>query len=102
MNEGLKILHGEIINFKNISHKEIDFGGKSFMVIGANDKGKSSLIQAILCSLNSSYKPLEPLKKGEERGSVSVKLGGQLHGKDVEYTVEMFFTEENQKGRLVL
>ena len=48
MQEGLRILSSEITNFKNLAHKEIDFGGKSVMIIGSNNKGKSSIIQAVL------------------------------------------------------
>ena len=102
MQEGLRILSSEITNFKNLAHKEIDFGGKSVMIIGSNNKGKSSIIQALMSPLNSTYKPLKPVKEGEERGSIEIVIGGLVKGVEKKYTIEMYFSQDNQKGRLVL
>lgn len=102
MQEGLRILSSEIINFKNLAHKEIDFGGKSVMIIGSNNKGKSSIIQALMSPLNATYKPLKPVKEGEEKGSIEIVIGGSVKGVEKKYKIEMYFSQENQKGRLVL
>lgn len=100
MSSSLKILKTEIVNFKNLSHKEVDIQGRSIMIVGANDKGKSSFIQAVLSAFNPLYKPLVPIKEGEERGSVVTTFGGNLEGEEVEYTVDIRFSPEHQKGRI--
>lgn len=100
--EGLKILKAEVTNFKNIDHKVIEFEGKSAIVLGKNGAGKSSLIQAITCAVNSKMIPAKAIKKGEERASVSLKVGGVLNGEHQVYNIEMFFSEKDQKGRLVV
>jgi len=99
MSQDLKILRTEIKNFKGLLPMEVDFGGKSVMVIGANDSNKSSFIQAVMCSMNSSYKPLEPINDESERASVIIELGNEERK---EYTVEMYFSQDNKKGRLIL
>jgi len=73
---GLKIISAEITNFKNITHREINFEGRSAIIIGPNEAGKSSLIQAICSGVDSKMMPAEPLKKGEDRGSVEIVAGG--------------------------
>jgi hypothetical protein len=98
--EGLKILSAEIVNFKNISQKRVDFDGKSAIIIGKNNAGKSSLIQAIMSPLDSKMVPDKAIKEGEERGSIELEIGGVLRDKLVRYTVGMYFSPENSKGRL--
>ena len=98
----LKVIKAEVENFKNLSKKVVDINGKSIVVIGSNDEGKSSFIQAILSPFNELYKPVQPIKDGEERGSVEVKIAGDIDGEEVEYNVEMYFSQEHQKGRLKL
>ena len=99
MSEQLKILKAEIENFKNLKPMEVDFGGKSIMVIGPNESNKSSFIQAIMSPLNSRYQPLEPINTGEERASVVLDIGNE---QGVKYTVEMYYSQDNKRGRLVL
>ena len=98
--EGLKILSAEIVNFKNISQKKVEFDGKSAIIIGKNNAGKSSLIQAIMSPLDSKMVPDKAIKEGEERGSIELEIGGVLRDKLVRYTVGMYFSPENSKGRL--
>jgi DNA repair exonuclease SbcCD ATPase subunit len=100
--EGLRLIKAEITNFKNISHKEVRFEGKSALVIGKNGAGKSSLIQAIMSPVNSKVIPDKPIKEGEERASVELQIGGNLRGEDVKYNVSMYFSPENQRGRVVV
>jgi len=100
--DGLKLLKAEIKNFKNIEHKSIDFGGKSAIILGANRKGKSSLIQALMSPMNSKLLPAKPIKDGEDTASIELTIGGSISGKDVVYHIDMYFSEKDQKGRLVI
>lgn len=101
-NEGLKLIKAEISNFKNITHKSVDFGGKSAIIVGANGVGKSSLIQALLSPVNSKMVPAKAIKNGEEKASIELKLGGTLNGEEQVYNIAMYFSEKNQKGRIVI
>ncbi|RLI52205.1 hypothetical protein DRO61_00310 [Candidatus Bathyarchaeota archaeon] len=98
----LKILKAEINNFKNLSHTTFHMNGKSTLIVGANQQGKSSFLQAVFSPFLKTYKPTQPIKEGEERGSVSVVIGGDLNGEQVEYNVDMYFSQEKQAGRLVI
>jgi hypothetical protein len=100
--EGLKILDVEIENFKNISKMSVDFGGKSAIILGRNQTGKSSFLQAIASSMDSSVIPMEPITKGEERSTIEVVIGGILGGEKVKYTLATYFTPSNKKGRVVV
>jgi DNA repair exonuclease SbcCD ATPase subunit len=102
MEEGLKLIKAEITNFKNISHKEVRFEGKSAIIIGKNGAGKSSLIQAIMSPVNSKVIPDKPIKDGEERASIELQIGGNLRGEDTRYNISMYFSPENQRGRVVV
>lgn len=102
MKNDLKYLSLEIENFKNIDKKIIDIGGKSLLVMGKNGSGKSSLIQALLSPMDTKIIPSEPIKSGESRSTISVKIGGTMAGEQKEYTLDMYFTPSNNKGRLVV
>ena len=103
MENNLKILEAQIENFKNLTKKEVDTeGGRSLMIVGKNDGNKSSLIQALFSPFLDTYKPIEPIKKGEDNGSLQVKIGGHLEGEEVEYTVNLYFSREQLKGRLTV
>lgn len=102
MENNLKILEAEITNFKNLTKKQIEINGQSLIIVGANDASKSSVIQALFAPFLDTYKPIEPIKKGEDNGSIKVKIGGHLEGEEVEYTANLFFSRETQKGRLTL
>ncbi|MHA1166325.1 MAG: hypothetical protein ACTSRU_00775 [Candidatus Hodarchaeales archaeon] len=101
-NNGLQLLKAEIKNFKNIDYREVDFGGRSVILTGSNQKGKSSFIQALMSPMDSSYIPIEPIKEGEEKGHVKLKIGGHLEGEAVEYKVECYFSQAKKRGRVVL
>lgn len=100
--EGLKIVEAAVENFKNIEKKMVRLDGQSFLIFGGNKKGKSSFIQALLSPLDSSFIPSQPIKEGEERSTVSVKLAGNVGGELKEYTLDLYFTPKNQSGRLVI
>lgn len=100
--DGLRVLKAEIKNFKNISYKEVQFDGRSVIIAGPNQAGKSSFIQAITSPVNAKMIPIEPIKKGEERGSVQLQLGGKLHGESAIYNVGLYFSPEHQSGQVTL
>lgn len=105
MSEGLKILHAEIKNFKNIESKVIDVNGMSLLVMGRNSAGKSSFIQALTSPMDSKILPSEPIRKGkpdEEISSIEVTIGGTMGGEAKKYVLTMYFTSGNKKGRLVV
>jgi DNA repair ATPase RecN len=100
--KGLKILKAEIKNFKNISYREVEFEGRSAVIVGPNGSGKSSLIQAVCSPINSKMLPAEPVKQGEEKAEVILTIGGELYGEDVEYKIGCYFSQENKRGKIVL
>ena len=100
--DGLRILKAEIENFKNIDYNELQIDGRSMVIAGKNEAGKSSLIQALVSPFNSTFTPLEPIKEGEERGKLEITIGGELEGEPIKYKVSTYFTPGNKKGRLVL
>jgi uncharacterized protein YPO0396 len=100
--EGLKSIRLEIENFKNIDKKIIDIGGRSLLFMGRNGSGKSTLIQAMMSPMNSKLIPTEPVKKGETRAKISHTIGGNIHGEYREYTMDIYFTDKDKKGRLVV
>jgi AAA15 family ATPase/GTPase len=100
--QGLSIISAEIKNFKNISARHIDFAGKSMIIAGKNEAGKSSIIQAIMSPLDSKYIPPKPIKNGESNAEIELEIEGELNGQYVKYTLACYFSQENQKGRVVL
>lgn len=100
--EGLKILSGEITNFKNISQKIVEFNGRSAMIVGKNGGGKSSLIQALTCAVDAKMIPSRPIKEGEQSASTLVKVGGVLDGEYQEFNIDMYFNEAHGRGKLVI
>ena len=100
--EGLKVLDIKIKNFKNITKREVQLDGKSILLIGPNKIGKSSFIQAINSPLDAKYVPLTPVKTGEEKGEIHLKIGGHLKGEDLEYIVSCYFSAENSKGKVII
>jgi AAA ATPase domain len=100
--EGIRFLRLECENFKKLKPTMVDIGGRSFCIIGPNAAGKSSVVQALLSSLDVDFMPPEPIKTGEQRATVKVVLGGIVAGEKKTYTLETYFTPGNKRGRLVL
>jgi DNA repair exonuclease SbcCD ATPase subunit len=100
--EGLKLIRAEVKNFKSITHKVVEFNGRSAIILGKNGAGKSSLIQAITSPVNAKMIPSKPIKKGEEAASVELLLQGSVHGEEQTYNVEMHFTPRDKKGRITV
>ena len=98
----LKIVSAEIKNFQTLEHVKVDIAGKSIAIVGRNGGGKSSLLRAIQSPLDAKFRPAQPIKDGEERASVFVKLKGQEEGEEVEYNYSVVFTGKNKKGNIVV
>jgi predicted ATP-dependent endonuclease of OLD family len=98
--EGLKSIRLELENFKKIDKKVVNINGKSLVILGKNESGKSSIIQAITSSLDVKQLPTEPIKTGEEHARISHTMAGTLGGEEVEYTIDIMFSPKNKKGRL--
>ena len=96
--EGLKIISAELKNFQSLEHKLVDIQGRSIVVVGKNGGSKSTILRAIQSPLNSVVVPAKAIKKGEEQATVTLKLAGN----DAEYTYHMKFTENNQKGKIIV
>jgi hypothetical protein len=101
-NNGLQLLNAEISNFKNIDYKQVDINGRSFFITGSNQMGKSSFLQGLLSPLDAKWMPIEPIKQGEEKGYIKLKIGGDVEGEYVEYKVECYFSPGTKRGRVVL
>lgn len=98
--EGMKVIFAEITDFKGIKHSLIRFDGKSAFLIGGNGKGKSSVIDALLSPIDSNFIPDQPIHKGENRGSIHIKIAGMLNGQHEEYTIDTVFTPSKRTGIL--
>lgn len=95
---GLKILGLKVKDFKNIEELNLPLAGQSVFLVGKNQSGKSSLIQAIYYSLTGKDGPAEPIRKGEEKGDIAITLGKD----EPKYIIKMRFTDGNKKGYLSL
>jgi predicted ATP-dependent endonuclease of OLD family len=100
--QGLRILTAEITNFKNISYKEVEFNGKSAIIAGKNGAGKSAFLSALMSPIDSRVIPPKPIKDGEEKAEIEIEVGGILHGQSVKYKLAIYFSQANQKGRIVV
>jgi DNA repair exonuclease SbcCD ATPase subunit len=98
--EGMKVVFAEITDFKGIKHSLIRFDGKSAYLIGGNGKGKSSVIDALMSPVDSSFIPQEPIKKGAVRGSINIRIAGVVDGQYEEYTIDTVFTPSKRTGIL--
>ena len=100
--EGLYSLSLDVENFKNIDKIVVDIGGRSFLFLAKNGGGKSTLIQAMMSPMDKKVLPSEPIKEGEERARITHKIGGNINGVYQEYTMDLYFTQGDKKGRLVI
>lgn len=100
--EGLRFVSLEAENFKNIDKRVVDINGRSLLIMGKNEKGKSTLIQALLSGIDPKIQATDIIKKGETKGHTKVVIAGTLNGKEEQYSLEMFYTPGNQTGRIVL
>lgn len=98
--EGLRLLLLEAENFKGLKHVVLNFEGRSMLITGKNNIGKSSVIQVITGILNSKLLPSEAVKKGEENALISIVIGGNTQSGYKQYTASVTFTAKNQSGKL--
>jgi hypothetical protein len=89
----------DIINFKGISHRRVDFDGESAYLISGNAGEKSSVLDALSSVLGSTMNKVEePVKLGEDQGEVTICL---THGEDV-YEIHSRFSHKKRTGDLSL
>lgn len=91
---GNGIIKVHIHNFKSINDLEAQLDGNSVFLIGDNEVGKSSFMQAIFSLLSNEDIPAKAVTQGQTEGVVSVDF--QVEGK--KYTATRKFTEANPKG----
>jgi predicted ATP-dependent endonuclease of OLD family len=98
--EGLKSMYAIAQNFKNIEMKVVAIGGKSIMVVGRNEAGKSSLLQLLKGTLDSSFLPHEGLKEGTESGKITHRIAGNINGEYHDYIIDYHFDVKHRSGRI--
>lgn len=74
----MQVLAVKVENFKRIAHIDLSTADKAMILVGGkNGAGKSSLLDAISAALMGEKAcPAEPIRRGENSGSVVVKLEG--------------------------
>lgn len=74
----MQVLAVRVDNFKRIGHVDLSTADKAMILVGGkNGAGKSSLLDAISAALMGEKAcPEEPIRRGENSGSVAVKLEG--------------------------
>ena len=83
----MKIIQLRIENFKGIASFEVTPNGHGFDLVGANESGKSSAIDALFCALGGAKAaPDKPIRTGAKKALVEVKIG--------DYLVRRSFTEK--------
>lgn len=98
--EDLRLMFAEIQNFKGIKHQVIEFDGRSAWLIGGNGAGKSSIIDAICSIAGSKYIPEVPIREGEQRGIINLKIGNPDNPEI--YDISITFTPSMRTGRVKL
>jgi len=84
----MKIISLKAENFKKLSAVEITPDGNVVQITGKNEAGKSSVLDAIEAALKGRAGRKDTLKKGEEKGRVSLDMG--------DFTIIRSFTADNQ------
>jgi hypothetical protein len=92
----MKVLNVEYQNFKNLENVNIAVEGRSMIVVGKNQAGKSSVLDTIFDILSNGDMPPEPIKQGEKEAYIGIVVGDD----NKQYTVTKTFTEKNKKGYL--
>lgn len=100
--EGLRFQVVESENFMGIENTLIEIGGRSFIVSGRNEVGKSRTFNLLLSGIDSKNMPPEIITTGEDKAYTKTVLAGEINGVYQEYTIEMFYTPKNRSGRIKL
>lgn len=93
----MKIIKISIKNFKSLTDVEVELNGKSIIVLGPNNAGKSSFIDAAFDILQNGSMPTRPIKVGEDHAEIAVEVG---EPGNIKYIVKKSFTPKKQEGYL--
>lgn len=100
--EGLKIISAEGTNFMGLKDMTIHIGGQSMTISGKNEIGKSRFFQLLMSGIDPKSVATEVISKGQTKATAKIVIAGRLGGEDLEFTIEVFYSEKNKSGRLVL
>jgi len=89
----MAILSVKATNFKKHKNLDIKIEGKSFLLLGDSEEGKSSILDIILSSLMMKPYPVDALTDGEEAGATEVVT--EFEG--IQYTIKRKY---DRKGGL--
>jgi DNA repair exonuclease SbcCD ATPase subunit len=92
MTNGIISVHIE--NFKKLENIEAELNGQSIFLIGDNEVGKSSFMQAVFALLSNEILPTKSITEGKTDGKIEIKFMVDGHT----YTAVKKFTEKNPKG----
>jgi hypothetical protein len=97
---GYRLLFAEISSFKGIKHIVLELDGRSAYFIAGNAQGKTSMIDALLSPLDSTFVPTEPINKDseEKHGVIHLTLGNG----EKKYDVYASYTPSNRTGTVKL
>jgi len=72
----LKVKSIEIIDYKLLEHEEIKANGRSVIVMGKNETGKTSVIQALYSGVTGKDFPDKPIREGAKSAKIIIELEG--------------------------
>ena len=90
MENQYKVQRVVIKNFKGIEDLAMNVNGQHVILIGDNELGKSSALDAIWTNLSAKRIPKEPIKQGASKAEVMVVIGND----DLKYQIERKYTEK--------
>lgn len=100
----MKIQSINIKNFKGIRSYEGEIGGKHVYLVGGNEAGKTSFIDAVWLGLSGKNCPPEPITDGGNKGLIEIDLGDFIartkfkKGRPMSFELEnKNYTEESEK-----
>lgn len=95
----MKIKKIEVLNYKAVQEQKIDLNGCSAIVIGGNNRGKTSMLRGVIDRMRGE-KPEFIVKQGEEKGFNVLELtdGSRIEWKFTEKTEQItYVTKEGFK-----
>jgi hypothetical protein len=94
----MKVHSFNLKNFKKVKDLEACIGGSNVFIMGKNESGKSSVIQALYCLATGKELPPNPITTGKQTSTISMEIGGE----SPEYSVSLEFNDKNPKGKLTV
>jgi DNA repair exonuclease SbcCD ATPase subunit len=88
------IIKVQIENFKKLENIDAQLDGQSIFLIGDNEVGKSSFMQAVFSLLSNEALPAKAITEGKTDGKIQIEF--MVDGR--KYTAVKKFTEKNPKG----